>query len=367
MNLTKRNVSIDIIKGIGIFLMVSGHGGAPYTHFIYLFHMAIFFIASGYLFNSKHSQNLEATFTFIKRKFHSLWLPYIGWMSIFSILHNFFIKINIYTDNPRLLDYLSGKFIKITPYWSLTDVLKNISKGILLHGGSQVGSAMWFLATLMEINILYCLINFCLKRKLNQNNLLIAQGIIAVFFLLIGYILSLKRELWFGYARVFSFYILFYLGHIIKIFNFSNYWKTHKAQTAVLIICFLILLSMNKIGSIDLGNNSYVNPLYLLIVSCVGWQFLYEIAELIKGINPLRKFWVIVGRNTLSVVILHFLSFKIINLLEVIIMRKPDFLIAAFPTLYTNNGWWIGYVIVGLTIPILLNIMRKDIIKNYRR
>ena len=40
MNLTKRNVSIDIIKGIGIFLMVSGHGGAPYTHFIYLFHIS---------------------------------------------------------------------------------------------------------------------------------------------------------------------------------------------------------------------------------------------------------------------------------------------------------------------------------------
>lgn len=38
----ERNISIDIIKGIGIILMVGGHCGMPFTHFIYLFHMAIF-------------------------------------------------------------------------------------------------------------------------------------------------------------------------------------------------------------------------------------------------------------------------------------------------------------------------------------
>ena len=44
----ERNVHIDIIKGIGIILMVYGHAAAPFKHFIYLFHMAIFFMASGY-------------------------------------------------------------------------------------------------------------------------------------------------------------------------------------------------------------------------------------------------------------------------------------------------------------------------------
>lgn len=36
-----RNISIDIIKGIGIILMVGGHCGMPFTHFIYLFHMKL--------------------------------------------------------------------------------------------------------------------------------------------------------------------------------------------------------------------------------------------------------------------------------------------------------------------------------------
>ena len=54
-----RNINIDIIKGIGIILMVGGHCGMPFTHFIYLFHMAIFFMASGYCFNASNSETMQ--------------------------------------------------------------------------------------------------------------------------------------------------------------------------------------------------------------------------------------------------------------------------------------------------------------------
>lgn len=43
----KRDSTIDIIKGFGIILMVMGHSGSPLTGLIYMFHMAIFFMASG--------------------------------------------------------------------------------------------------------------------------------------------------------------------------------------------------------------------------------------------------------------------------------------------------------------------------------
>ena len=65
----ERNISIDIIKGIGIILMVGGHCGMPFTHFIYLFHMAIFFMASGYCFNASNSETMQDVLSFVKRKF----------------------------------------------------------------------------------------------------------------------------------------------------------------------------------------------------------------------------------------------------------------------------------------------------------
>ena len=68
----ERNISIDIIKGIGIILMVGGHCGMPFTHFIYLFHMAIFFMASGYCFNASNSETMQDVLSFVKRKFKGL-------------------------------------------------------------------------------------------------------------------------------------------------------------------------------------------------------------------------------------------------------------------------------------------------------
>ena len=51
-NLTGRNTDIDIIKGTSIILMVWGHASGSFKHWIYLFHMAVFFIASGLLWDN---------------------------------------------------------------------------------------------------------------------------------------------------------------------------------------------------------------------------------------------------------------------------------------------------------------------------
>ena len=56
----RRDVSIDIIKGLGIFCVVAGHCSAPITKFVYLFHMAIFFIASGYCYKHNNSESINS-------------------------------------------------------------------------------------------------------------------------------------------------------------------------------------------------------------------------------------------------------------------------------------------------------------------
>ncbi len=40
---SKRYDIIDVVKGIGIILVVCGHAGSPFGNFIYLFHMSLFF------------------------------------------------------------------------------------------------------------------------------------------------------------------------------------------------------------------------------------------------------------------------------------------------------------------------------------
>ena len=54
----KRIPEIDILKGIAIILVVIGHTRVPGNSFIYLLHMAVFFIASGYFYSEKSSEAL---------------------------------------------------------------------------------------------------------------------------------------------------------------------------------------------------------------------------------------------------------------------------------------------------------------------
>ena len=43
----ERFEEIDLIKALGIILIVAGHAGFPYSPFINFFHVSVFFIASG--------------------------------------------------------------------------------------------------------------------------------------------------------------------------------------------------------------------------------------------------------------------------------------------------------------------------------
>lgn len=92
VSIVERYKVIDVIKGYGICLMVFGHSGAPFTDWIYLFHMALFFIASGYLWNERNAVTKKNVVQYVKRKAKSLWLPFVL-INLFLLLHKiFFLK-----------------------------------------------------------------------------------------------------------------------------------------------------------------------------------------------------------------------------------------------------------------------------------
>ncbi len=80
--------------------MVWGHAAGPFKHWIYLFHMAVFFIASGILWDDSRVSDLHKCKSFIIRKLKSLWLPFVLCNSFFNLMHNFLLKTGSYSDNP---------------------------------------------------------------------------------------------------------------------------------------------------------------------------------------------------------------------------------------------------------------------------
>lgn len=123
----------------------------------------------------------------------------------------------------------------------------------------------------------------------------------------------------------------------------------------------LVLAFCNQIGSIALDENRYENPVFLLVVSICGWVLLYEVAQELKKRKLLVDAIVCCGQNSMAIVVLHFLCFKIISFVGVVVYNRPREKIAAFPVLYDHGIWWIAYMLVGIIVPMLLSMMWKNL------
>lgn len=125
--------SIDGLKGIGILFMVLGHMhfGKMFNHYVYTFHMPLFFLISGYLYKKP-----ELLMKAVGRKAKSLLIPYfsfgIGYWILWFVLHG------RETETP------------LEPFWAL---LFNGINGLVYE------SALWFLPTLFMVYLLFSVID----------------------------------------------------------------------------------------------------------------------------------------------------------------------------------------------------------------
>ena len=348
---------IDIIKAIGIICMVAVHASVQGKENISLFHMAIFFIASGFFFRSKSSDDLKSVESFTIKRWKQLWIPYFIWNAIFTLCNNLFIKCNIYTDNVELSKYVVDGFGDVHSYLGLTAMAKNIAKGVVFLGGTQIGGAFWFLKVLFIISVCYCIVDFVAKKLLKKHAILL-QAFVAGILLAIGYYCSIRRWSLYGLEQVATCYWMYFAGFLLaevkeKYINRAG-WQYLVAMVASL--CLLIYLS--QFGTVSLAKNTYLNPGFLVAASLAGWVFLYSVSYFLKKITVMKSVLCLIGRTTLPVMLLHFLCMKIVAYIVTLYYGIPAFCVAAFPNLYGSTGfWWLAYTAVGVTVPIMLDML----------
>ena len=88
-----RDSSIDILKGLAIILVVYGHTWPFCRSFIYLFHMAVFMMASGYCYKTR-IQSFADWGKYILKKAKALYLPFIMCNGIFVLLNSCIILVS---------------------------------------------------------------------------------------------------------------------------------------------------------------------------------------------------------------------------------------------------------------------------------
>lgn len=264
---------IDVLKGIGIFLVCFGHLNPDVfteTH-IYSFHMPLFFFISGYLFlNKKYEFN-----DFIKRKFKSLLIPYFLFASISLVI---------------------GIFLRII---AINDFKSIISNFLFLEGTVGWNSPIWFLIVLFLCEILYYLISYKLDKKLINISVLI--------ICILGYLLQSNDIIIpFGLYIVPVGITFYHLGVLFRQYDIKAFIYKNKILTLILSLIVNLTFSYFLNVRISVYHAKYGNYLYFYIGAIAG-ILLYCSISIIIGECSLVE---LLGRNTLLILGTQYIIFR---------------------------------------------------------
>ena len=332
-----RDNSVTISKALAIMLMVMVHARCPIwaQHYISMYHMPLFLFMSGYCFKESH---LADTKGFIIKKFKTVYWPFVKWNLVFILLHNLFFYFNIYNVNYPFHGTPSH------PY----DIAETIEKAFYIiftmSGCEQLLGGFWFLKALFWGNIIFFAVRKCVHNLGLGGALLVALTIIAsaigrnIPFFSIGYKeIMASLFIWSGYVYHHSSY------------HFERHW-------AVILLCAIFVAFGSFFWQGSMLRIEWQIILPYILTALAGTLMTFGISFYAEKVASIKKILIIVGNNTLEILIWHFLAFKIVNLILIIFYHLPITRLAEFPVMdeYAYRGWWVAYLVIGILFPLIL-------------
>lgn len=268
----QRDLTIDIAKGITIFLMVWGHNTfGTFTHEkIYLFHVPLFFFLSGFFFK-------EIPFTsYLKSKTQRLLFPFVFYW-IFIRVWNILFKL-------------------ITSKGNLKDILDYIQSEEFLPGTG----ALWFLICLFLISTISY---FLIRKTPKKYHLLILLISITIAYLLPQ--LEGKFVLYYGQALLMlPFYIGGYYFYNSNL-NLYKYTTSPYRSYYIAIISGLLLLGLPW-KKLDVNTQIWPNPVSLFLGAMLGILFILSISKIISlKYRRIAKFFSNWGKKSIHILGIH--------------------------------------------------------------
>lgn len=347
----KRNETIDIARGIAIILMCIGHAYCPNMlyKFIYMFHMAFFFITSGYFFNKEKS--ITQPWIFIKKRIKSLYLPFIKWGIAFTLLHNIFLNLKLLTPENH--------------YYGIKETLwKAFTTNTRFIPTEEFMGPYWFFSCLFYVSI-FSLFLFIISSKLLKKRW--TEWLLFTVMYAVGFIL-----LYIGKGNDYSIIIrtcvisfIFYLGFLWGKNNNKIVYNWIGLTISIVILIVGLLSPYNEISIPDLN---FQSPILFLIYSLSGTYMLLCISKYITRLTPpyFNKILSYIGSKTLIILLTNYLCLRIGHVIRAYIEDYDG-----YPTTITQSEtawyWWILYTIFMVVVPLGIDwgIKRlKLIIKN---
>lgn len=308
-------------------LMVIGHSGCPsyFGGLIYSFHMPCFFIISGMLLCDKY---FDYPFLFVRKRTKGLYKPFVKWSLIFLLFHNIFAKLHLYDNLLTWHDFINKIFHVIT-----------------LTGSEQLLGGFWFLKELLYASVIgFFAISYTRKYHPKSTMLMVC------LFLILAVIQSeCPYKIPTVGSKTYlatSYYILGYLLKTSHIFDSKNYCLFLFVSLIFLMIPYIYTGNMDTVG---------IGLLIYYPLSLLGSMLTITISKRMETNGNLCCFISKIGQATLYILSFHFISFKIVSFLLILVERNSIMHLSDFPVLLFQSWYyWILYSVVGIAMPYLI-------------
>ena len=279
----KRIDEIDVIKGIGIFLVVLGHlePGKRLMCFIYYFHVFSFYFCSGWLYNRKLERSLSSV---IKKNVKRLLLPFFIWFCI-----------------SQTFDLISGEL-------ELFSFVQNL---FFINGSVGWNAALWFLISLFWAEMI-CVASIKKEKKLILFLIPFMLALSAIFSCFTFY-------LPFGLYTVPIASLFWLFGFEFGRFNILPLLRSSNSKSVLLLLTLVINVVFGSIfnDTISIYHNIYHNVLFTVVAGISGIMFIILISIFLcqekEGVFRILKLY---GRNTLLILCSHYLLLRLIRIIS---------------------------------------------------
>ena len=323
-----RNNKIDILKGIGIISIVLGHAlntsifyadsVESIRKFVYIFNIAVFVFCSGYLFKDEYTTDLQLYFT---KKIKSLYLPYLQ--------YNFLLWI--------ASKILGGG----AALWS----------ALLFQSKIDYSGAMWFVPLLFLTETIYCVS----EKVLQKMRFVKWDVLLYVFCGMLGILLCVCGVRQFRVDVALTLVPVMYLGKWYRLHE----QRIEKAEKWYGVFVFgIIIFAINHFTGkeIEFSLGRLYGGYLLYPVLAVGILFCLSLCTLIRKVSMLEKCICLLGRNSYAVMALHFLVFRLVDIVYGYITGQIEFY-----SPYTFPQLRVIYIVFGISIPVAIGMLLKQI------
>ena len=349
MNENKQRIAwVDVAKFIGIFAIVLGHTlrDGLLKHYVYSFHVALFFVLSGVVFNATSDKTF---ISFLKKRFRAIIIPYFA----FSI-----ISLAIYMALGTFVEgILDAGVARKSFLCELFDVL--------VIGRSASNRPLWFLPCLFILSLLaFVVIRFAETRINKIFKYLTLWGTIlfsVLFLLLDNLFFSIKNIPWSALSAI-SMLSFFLLGYVCK----NAFKKLQKLNSIWLTLIAVVLLVLGgyigmKNEIVSVMTNEYGNPALFYSSSLTTILGICLICTKI----PAPKFIMYVGKHTLPILLMHkfpILFFQTLFSPTKVLLLKNDSLTAMLVAAISIGLCLVADFIISKFLPVIVGAKPKKTI-----